>query len=80
MWTKSFIIVLSFFIASVDSVFYLYDRNHNRAIRYDFTDCGNIYYTSANFHSGMPIRTNSSILLLRNRSKSLPNLTYQCYA
>lgn len=70
-----------------ESVFYLYDRVHNRAIRYDFTDAGNIYYTSDNFHSTTSyynkfdqLKNNSTsvnrsaTILMKLRTKSLPNI------
>lgn len=70
-----------------ESVFYLYDRVHNRAIRYDFTDAGNIYYNSDNVHSTASysnkfdqLKNNSTsvnrsgTILMKLRTKSLPNI------
>lgn len=34
-----------------EAIFYLYDRVNNRQITYYYTDAGNIFYTSDNFHS-----------------------------
>lgn len=82
-------IVLCFLgtLGMCDSMFYLYDKVHNRAIQYDFTDAGNIYYTSDNFHSANysmkfnnfdnSIKTGNKIsaILLKLRTKSLPNIT-----
>lgn len=54
--------------------FYLYDRFNNRAISYQFTDAGNIYYTSDNFHSVeyADKHKNKTLQLRRNETKSLP--------
>lgn len=63
------IIILIFSVESAQSILYLYDRSNNRAVKYDFADVGNIYYTSANLHSAEYAKP-----MLFNRSKSLPNL------
>lgn len=82
-----FVLSLLSTLSVCDSVFYLYDRVHNRAIRYDFTDAGNIYYTSDNFRSTTnysnkfhELKNNSTsvnrsgTILMQLRTKSLPNI------
>jgi hypothetical protein len=71
---SKFVLLMGLLSAGVvDSVFYLYDRNHNRAVRYDFTDAGNIYYKSQNFHSVDYIQRNGTTFAKKvNSSRSLP--------
>jgi hypothetical protein len=66
-------------IGSGSSIFYLYDKIHNRAVEYNFADTGNIYYTSQNFHSieyfpHNKTENNTKCLFARkvNSSKSMP--------
>ena len=67
--------------SSCSALFYLYDRVNNRPVSYRFTDAGDIYYTSQNFHSIDYVRTNNtgnatthSVANKINRSVSLPNM------
>lgn len=70
-----FILCVLGYIGTSSSIFYLYDRVNNRQVRYDFTDAGNIYYTSHNFHSVDYARNtlkNCSFAKKVNSSRSLP--------
>ena len=82
MAAKLALLILSFLnaITYSDTMFYLYDRVNNKAITYHYTDCGQIYYTSKNFHSVDYVTKYNTTAIpgikLRkiNTTKSLPDI------
>lgn len=69
-----FIFGLCEMFSAATGLLYLYDRCTNRAVRYDFTDIGNVYYASRDFHSVDFFKRNHNASNASNASKSLPDI------